>query len=232
MQKKVVGILGGMGPLATVDLMEKIIKNTPAAVDQDHLHILVENNPEIPSRVDALLKDGESPVPMLRAGLRQLECWGAQLIAIPCNTAHVFFSDIVQVVQIPVLHLIQETVKAIVDDAPEKVMVLGTKALLDLRIYEDPLREAGVDVVLPAVDEKEVIMEAIYRVKGGEYERARELLHSFLKAISRRGERPPLILGCTELPIIMDNTFLSNIGFLGYDPTRILAAAILREALG
>lgn len=232
MQKKIVGILGGMGPLATVDLMEKIIRQTPAAEDSDHLRLLVDSNAQIPSRVKAILEKGESPVPLMRASLLQLEHWGAQLIAMPCNTAHYFFPQLVDAVEVPLIHMIQETVKVIAADDIKEVLLLGTQALLELKLYEEPLQREGIGVLVPSAHEREAIMKAIEGVKGGDYSSAQEILTHFLAGQGKGGGRPPLILGCTELPIILNPPFLKAAGFQAYDPTTILAQAILAQALG
>src|SRR5210317_260934 len=103
---KVVGILGGMGPMSTVDLMRKVTVMTPVQRERDHLRILVDSRPQIPDRPAALLGSGESPVPMMQESARMLEKWGAELIAIPCNTAHGFWKEIQAAVEIEVLDMI------------------------------------------------------------------------------------------------------------------------------
>src|SRR5579863_8958181 len=104
MSEKVVGVIGGMGPEATVDFMHRLIAATPARDDADHLHILVDNNPKIPSRIAALIDGtGEDPTPVLRAMARGLEAQGADFLVIPCNTAHHYLPAIAESVRIPLL---------------------------------------------------------------------------------------------------------------------------------
>jgi aspartate racemase len=111
MPEKIIGILGGMGPEATIDLFYKIVKFTPAEKDQDHLRIIIDNNPKIPDRTAAILKKGEDPLPALQETARNLEKAGADFIIIPCNTAHSFLSSIQKSVKIPVLNMIEEAAK-------------------------------------------------------------------------------------------------------------------------
>ena len=101
MNQKTIGILGGMGPEATVDCFAKIIKNTPAAKDQDHLRIVVDSNPDVPDRTAAIIGNGKSPVPAMAAGCHALQRAGADFIIIPCVSAHVFLADVRQQVELP-----------------------------------------------------------------------------------------------------------------------------------
>ena len=112
MKDKTVGILGGMGPEATIDLFARIVKHTHAKKDDDHLRIIIDNNPKMPSRQDAILKGGESPVPAMRETARNLERAGADFIIIGANTPHYFYDEIKDAVRIPFLHIIEEAVKA------------------------------------------------------------------------------------------------------------------------
>ncbi|GAH56604.1 unnamed protein product, partial [marine sediment metagenome] len=111
MPEKIIGILGGMGPEATIDLFYKIIKFTPAEKDQDHFRIIIDNNPKIPDRTAAILGKGEDPLPALQETARNLEKAGVDFIIIPCNTAHYFLPQIQKSVNIPVLNMIEETAK-------------------------------------------------------------------------------------------------------------------------
>ena len=117
--EKVIGILGGMGPEATVDCFEKIIKNTPAARDQDHLRVVIDSNPKVPDRTAAIIGNGESPVPVLAAGCRALERAGADFIIIPCVSAHVFLTEIQQQSELPILSIFDAVAEAVIRDYPQ-----------------------------------------------------------------------------------------------------------------
>ena len=113
MRKKIIGIIGGMGPLATADLFEKIIVHTKAACDQDHLRVIIDSNTNIPDRTAAILHGGADPVPELTASARGLERMGAELLVMPCNTAHNFYDAVQGAVSIPVLHMVRLTAQAL-----------------------------------------------------------------------------------------------------------------------
>ena len=128
MDPKTIGILGGMGPEATVDCFDKIIKNTPAAKDQDHLRVVIDSNPKVPDRTAAIIGGGESPVPVMVAGCRALQRAGADFIIIPCVSAHVFLADVRQQIELPVLSIFDAVAEAVTRDHPaiKVVGLLGT----------------------------------------------------------------------------------------------------------
>ena len=150
MPRKTVGIIGGMGPEATVDFMAKVIKKTPAQIDQQHLHMLVDNNPQIPNRLDAILNNGQTPGPILAQIALQLEKWGADILAMPCNTAHYYFSEVERAVQIPVLSIIDETIKVLKEKNVNSVGLLASAGTLKTRLYHNKLEAANIKVVIPS----------------------------------------------------------------------------------
>jgi aspartate racemase len=227
MSKKV-GIIGGMGPEATVDLMTKIIRATPAQTDQEHIRTIVDNNPQIPSRVDAILGDGASPGPVMADMAKNLEKSGADFLAIPCNTAHYYLPDVKEAVKIPVIDMIEETVKVLKADNIEKVALLATKATLATKLYEKKLTEEGINLILPAPDFQEKVVETIAAVKAGDFAQSQKYTGEIIQHCVELGAQA-VILGCTELPIAYKNRENFNIVF--YDPTDILAKAIVRDAL-
>ncbi len=178
MRRKVVGILGGMGPEATADLFSKIVRSTPARRDQDHLRVIVDSLPQIPDRTAAILGQGESPGPVLRAAARRLESWGAEVIVIPCNTAHYYHGDIAAAVSVPVLHIMEQTARAITSAHPEvrKVGILASTGTLNAGLYRRALEAVGLTELCPPPDVQEDVMAAIYGVKAGEYDRPHRLL--------------------------------------------------------
>jgi len=137
MPEKIIGILGGMGPEATVDLFYKIIKLTPAEKDQEHLRIIIDNNPKIPDRTAAILGKGEDPLPALQETAQSLEKAGADFIIIPCNTAYYFLSSIQESVKIPILNMIEETAKETRKKIPpiKKVGLLASVGVYETKIY-------------------------------------------------------------------------------------------------
>ena len=173
MPRKTVGIIGGMGPEATVDFMAKVIKKTPAQIDQQHLHMLVDNNPQIPNRLDAILNNGQTPGPILAQIALQLEKWGADILAMPCNTAHYYFSEVERAVQIPVLSIIDETIKVLKEKNVNSVGLLASAGTLKTRLYHNKLEAANIKVVIPSEAYQEKVTQSIYALKRGDYLKAR-----------------------------------------------------------
>ncbi len=154
--KRMVGILGGMGPAATVDLFDRIVRATPAQTDQEHLHILIDNNPAIPDRTEAILQQGPDPLPGLRAGIQGLENQGADVIAIPCNTAHHYLPDGIKAgapAHLPRARLLQ---------AGAVMIGRGAEAII-LGCTELPLVLAEGDLPVPLIASNQILAEAVVR---------------------------------------------------------------------
>lgn len=204
------GILGGMGPAATVDLFDRIVRATPAQRDQDHIPILIVNDPAIPDRSAAILHGGEDPTPRLRAGIEKLAAMGAAFVAIPCNTAHFYLPVLSENAPIPLLDMIGETVATLGREHPavERVGVLATSGTLAVGLYQNGLRKAGLMPVEPSPAEIEQMMDAIYGPQGvktaGVTAEGRRGLQAAGNALIQRGAQV-LILGCTEIPLALHN---------------------------
>jgi aspartate racemase len=148
-----VGVLGGMGPEATVDFMAKVIAFTPAEKDQDHVHMLVDNNPRVPNRQAAILADGEDPGPELAAMAARLEASGADFLVIPCNTAYVFRDAVTKTISIPLISIIDVTMAAVVGSGAAKVGILATEGCLVAGLYQEALAEASLELIAPTDNE-------------------------------------------------------------------------------
>ena len=131
---KTVGIIGGMGPLATVDLFGKIVNLTDAKCDNDHIHILIDNNTYIPDRTSYILGDGENPIDELVKSAKRLKNMGADFLIMPCNTAHYFYNDIINNVSIPFINMIEETANYINNKNIKKVGLLSTTGTINVKI--------------------------------------------------------------------------------------------------
>ena len=151
-RQKVVGVLGGMGPLATADFYTKLVRLTPARADQDHLRVIIDSNPKIPDRTAALRGEGPDPTEALVATARGLERAGADLIAIPCNSAHAYLQAIRGSVGIPVLDIMEEVAAAAAAlvPRPRAAGLLATSGTMQARLYHRALASRGIDVVEPA----------------------------------------------------------------------------------
>ena len=206
-KRKVPGVLGGMGPEATVDFMAKVIALTPGDKDQDHIHMLVDHNPTVPNRQDAILGNGADPGPELAAMARRLEAAGADFLVIPCNTAYVFEQAITAVVDIPLVSIIDETINAIPQGCPA-VGLLATGGCLQAGVYQRALDHRGIRAIEPTAAEVEQLMRAVTAIKAGEGDAATaDTLRSLAEALVARGAGA-VIAGCTEIPLALKPAML------------------------
>lgn len=222
---KSIGILGGMGPMATADLFQKIVALTKADSDNDHIRIYIDNNPQIPDRTTAILKGGKDPVPQMLDALRHLEACGADCIVMPCNTAHYFLDRLQPETKIPFISILESTAKACAAAHPGKTAcILATTGTLCTGIYEKALSQEGVAYLLPGDRHREILMDGIYRIKAGERLTDPAPFQGMLEDLQAAGA-DYFILGCTELPLAMEQLSLSG-SFI--DPTLELAKAAIR----
>lgn len=222
----VLGVLGGMGPLATADFMRKLVESTPATKDQDHLPVFVHSVPQIPDRSESFLKGSDAPWPFLISGLRVLEAAGASAIAIPCNTAHLWHARLAASTDLEVLHIGRATAAAVTSHPKRltRVGLLATSATVAGRIYHDVLNASGVEVLVPSVQQQtEWVGAGIAHVKGNDIAAAAALLRSAASQLVDDGAQG-LILGCTEIPLALaGDTF--NVPL--FDTTQLLVEACI-----
>ena len=199
---KCVGVLGGMGPDATVDFMAKVISLTPAEKDQDHVHMIVDQNPKVPNRHDAILADGEDPGPVMAEMAQRLETAGADFLVIPCNSAFGFASVVAGAVSIPLVSIVDVTVQA--SAGFSGVRLLATDGCLQSRVYQDAFAAAGIAAELPDKDELAELMALLNGIKGGyRGERVARGMAALATALAGRGAEA-IIAGCTEIPLVLD----------------------------
>lgn len=197
-------MIGGLGPQATVDFMQRVIELTPAWSDQEHLRLLVDQNPTVPNRQDALLGSGQSPGPALAAMAVGLQEAGADFLVMPCNTAHAFADHIVAAVDIPFINIVDVTVAAL-PASSSVIGVLETPACRAARLYERGLSASGKQALSLDDAELAVLMDAAYAVKRSEHgERERRDVSKLAGALVARGA-DALIVACTELPLLFDS---------------------------
>ncbi|WP_293696975.1 amino acid racemase [uncultured Agrococcus sp.] len=220
----VIGILGGMGPAATADFYRKLVLATPAVRDQEHPRALIWSDPSIPDRASAYLHGGASPIPGLIDGARRLEDSGADFIAVPCNTAHLYLEPVREQVDVPVLDMIDATARALaLRHERSRVALLGTAATVRSGIYRTAFECRGLLSVEVHAAEQQLVSAAIAAVKAGDVLRAAELLAPVLEALERRGA-DAIVGGCTELPLAAEHLM---VGSTFVDPSTVLAGACL-----
>ncbi|MGE5633019.1 MAG: aspartate/glutamate racemase family protein [Caulobacteraceae bacterium] len=199
---KTIGILGGMGPLATVDIFKKIVMMTDAHSDNEHIPVLIDNNTKIPDRTSYILGKGGSPLNELVRSAVRLETMGADVIIIACNTAHYFYDDIVKHVKIPVINMIEETAKEIRNNRPDvkQVGLLATEGTCKAGVYKKVFERFGIGLIQPDTEDLKQIMDVIYGIKQGLRDIDPTGFKQALSNLKLRGAET-LILGCTEIPI-------------------------------
>jgi aspartate racemase len=228
---KRVGILGGMGPAATVDLIQKIIALTPAHIDQEHIPLVVWHIPQVPPRTAAIQDAShDSPLASLLQGAISLKMIGAQAIAIACNTAHHWAGDIENLSEIPLLHIADIALDSLANFRPPfaRAMLLATQGTITAGFYAQKAATRNLALVQPDTDLQICVDAAIDLAKAGQIEEAQGALIPHLNQLRCNGV-DVFVLGCTELPLILKNTELESYAF---DPTIALARSIVEFSLG
>ena len=229
--ERIPGVLGGMGPQATVDFLNAIIALTPAGGDQDHLRILIDNNPKVPDRQAAMRGDDDGVQKALHAMAQGLERQGADFLVMPCNTAHAFLRETLASITVPFVSIIDVTVEAIKDAVPDakRVGLLATDACIESENYQRAAAEAGLDVAVPAEDDQAECMQLIRAVKAGDTgPEVRKRMVALASMMTDDGV-DAVIAGCTEIPLVLSQNAVS-VPLLS--STDILAARTVDLALG
>ena len=202
MKKKTLGIIGGVGPLATMFIGEMIIRRTEAEIDQDHVNMIITNNTNIPDRTAFILGEStDDPVPVIVSDAKRLREAGAELLIMPCNTAHSFYKQIQDGTELPVINMISETAERAKEYDAKRVGILATTGTIKTGVYQSALESRGLTPVVPDAHIQSVVMSLIYDdVKAGIPADPEKWL-----IINRAMEEDgcdQVILGCTELSIV------------------------------
>jgi aspartate racemase len=230
--KKTIGILGGMGPEATVYFFQLLIKNTKASHDQEHIPILIWNNPQIPPRTDAILRKGKSPLPRLLEGIHILEKGGAGMIVMPCMTAHYYAPKLQARAEVPFINLLDESLRYARKYLPgiKKAGLIASSGTIASKLFHKTFEKAGIEVICPGQNEQKRVVTAIFGKKGIKagcttglpkkttVEVARNLI--------RRGAQA-IIAGCTEVPLVLGP---KDISVPLIEPMKIGALACINKA--
>ncbi|MFA5713771.1 MAG: amino acid racemase [Bacteroidales bacterium] len=234
---KRIGILGGMGPEATLALYELIVKNTPARSDQEHIPTIINSNTATPDRTKHIVYGQESPLPYLIEGAQLLQRAGADMILIACNTAHYYIPQITPHIEIPILHMLDLTASFIAEEAKKggvekpSVGVLATTGTIRSQLYKNSLEKFSLNVLIPtSTEQEELVMEGIYGkegVKAGFHRQPAKLLQKAAHLLEERGANF-IIAGCTEIPLVLTE---SMVGVKLVNSMEVLAKEAIKLAL-
>ena len=230
MSEKIIGILGGMGPESTADFFFKIIKTTPVKKDQDHLRIIVDNNPKIPDRTLALLGEGKSPLEEVKRTIHNLEKAGAEIIAIPCNTLHYYYDELQNSTNSPIINMISETTTYINRLFPDikKIGLLATTGTIKVGMYHKAMKE--IELIIPNEEGQKKVMNAIYGergIKAGNIQGSpRKDMLEVAEVLVNEGAEV-IIIGCTEISLVLNQ---EDLAAPLIDPLQILAEVVVKKA--
>ena len=204
-ERRTVGVLGGLGPAATVDFLDKLVRATPAERDQDHVRVLLDMNPAVPCRHAAIAGRGPSAGPALAEMARGLEQSGADFLVMVCNTAHAFEPEIRAATQLPFVSLVEETVRAAMARRPALRVagVLAAEGCLEAGLYERAFATRGVEVRTLDAAGRAAFMVLIGRIKAGRIDdEARSGMRELARRLTEAGAEL-LVAGCTEVPLVL-----------------------------
>jgi len=228
---RLIGVIGGMGPDATVDFMSRVLRASPATSDQDHVRMVVDHNPRIPSRQLAMRGEGESPGPVIAAMAARLEAAGANFLVMPCNLAHAWQSDIRAATTIPFVSIVDESLRSAFGQSGEErtIGLMTTPGCFASGLYQQALADAGRSAILQTPDELSETMSFVERIKGGDQSaEVAEGLKSLANRLVDRGANV-LIAACTEFPLVL-NESMFDVTFVS--TTDVLAKKAVALALG
>lgn len=224
---KTIGILGGMGPLATADLFRKIILRTDASSDRDHIHVFIDSNTSIPDRTEFILGRGPSPLSEMVKSAIKLEMMGADIIVMPCNTAHYFYDDIKKYIKADFINMIEETASEIMNSGKNvKTALLATEGTCAAGVYDKVFAKKGMEMLKPEKEMQDIVTSVIYNVKKGLFDKYAGNLEKVINAMKKKGAEL-FILGCTELPLYFETLGIMEIIA---DPTDILARCAVKKS--
>jgi aspartate racemase len=204
---KVVGVLGGMGPAATLDFFARVLALTPAAKDQEHIRLIIDNNAQVPNRNAAIAGTGPSPAPVLAEMARGLKRAGAELLVMPCNAAHAFLDAIVQASDLPVISIIDVTVAETLRRGAgvKHIGLLAADGCINAGLYQRAFAAHGAEVLLPDAALRARFMDTLTRIKQGE---VGDAVRADMRAIAAQlvaAGAEAIVAGCTEVPLVLSD---------------------------
>ena len=197
---KRLGILGGMGPAASAEYITRLIQQTQATCDQEHIPFVLWNEPRVPDRSTSLRNGDDRPLPYLLQGIQVLKDAGCNFIVIPCNTAHFWYDELIKF-RVPIIHIVDSAAYSLCDAEVNSgtIGIMGTQATIELGLYQNHLTDWNC--IVPTQDEMDnIVQPAIDLVKAGDMVKSHTMLMSVVDSLIARGARA-VVLGCTEIPL-------------------------------
>ncbi len=221
---KRLGVLGGMGPAASAEFMVRLVAQTPAKRDQDHIPTILWSDPTVPDRSTSMRNGDDKPLPYLLQGIQGLVSAGCNLIVIPCNTAHLWFKEMEKQASwhARIVHIVDSVADALrdVNVVNSKIGVMGTQATSELGLYQYRLNKLGWNCIVPTKEEMDTLVQpAIDLIKANQIAAAHPMLMTVIHSLIGRGATA-VVLGCTEIPlsikedIVQDTPIINSIDSL------------------
>ncbi len=228
MSRKAIGIIGGMGPEATLDLFGKLIRHTDASCDAEHIRVYIDCHTGIPDRTRAILEGGESPVPYIVESAEKLAAMGADFLLLPCNTSHYYYDEICERSPVPVVNMIRTAAEALRAQGVGCVGILATDGTLRSAVYQRELAACGISSVCPDEQAQRTVMRLIYEgIKANAPAFDTAPVERVLRQLREAGA-VRIVLGCTELPVAFARYGIDAADAV--DATDILARAAVQMA--
>jgi aspartate racemase len=224
--QKILGVLGGMGPAATAEFLRLLAVYAPAERDQEHPRVVLFSDPHVPDRTAAICANGEDPTSRLKEGLLRLVDWGANLLAVPCNTAHPFIDDFRQELPVPLVHIVEVTFAEANRRIPGGGWLVATSGTVASGIYQNEAHERGYPLHVPADEVQSAIQETTVLVKANRTEEAAKRLRGALQRLWDE-KALPIVAACTEVPLAYAAADLPPEGMVS--SLEALASGCLRE---
>ncbi len=207
MSDKILGVLGGMGPAASAEFLKILSEKYPAGKDQDHPVVLMISDPKIPDRGSAIEGKGEDPSPYIKKDLEKLIGWGAEVLAVPCNTAHYFINKFRHEIRVPIVHIVESTIKASAERSAKGAWMISTIGTARSGLYQKVASDREYRLMVPIEEFQKEIQDTIILVKSGRTELAAGMIEKTVKKLWEI-EDLPIITACTELPLAYDASCL------------------------
>lgn len=208
----ILGVLGGMGPLASAEFMYRLVQQTPAKKDQDHIPTILWSDPRVPDRSTAMRRGTDEPLAWLQRGVLGLKEAGCTHIVIPCNTAHFWYHELIKL-DVPILHIVDSVAYALKDVNVNNgtIGVMGTQATVELGLYQYRLNKLGWNCITPTKEQMDTIVQpCIDMIKANQFDGVQDKILAVAKTLIDNGTKA-IVLGCTELPLSVKQEYLGNI---------------------